>query len=284
MAAVSAMEAGFAAEEEILAVEARRETPSLNKSDATRTLMSSGLDQILQPFINDLMETYRDSLLSIILYGSAASGEYVEGQSNINCLVILDEVTLPKLKKCGSHIRKWREIGIRTPLFFDPAYIRLSKDVFPIEFLDIKERYKVLYGTDFLRDLAPNLDHLRFQCEQELKGKLLRLRQEYIQRCESDKDLKSLMIKSSSSFMVIFRALLHLENSVAAPSTAEALAELSRKGLAVDAMSRVQRLKRQEVEIHGAELETLFEQYLAEIHAIVGYVDSMNAGWPRTQT
>lgn len=55
--------------------------------------MNQNLEQTLNQFTEDVKRTYGETLLSVVLYGSAASNEYVEGRSNINCLVLLKEVT-----------------------------------------------------------------------------------------------------------------------------------------------------------------------------------------------
>ncbi len=235
--------------------------------------MNPNVDEIVRNFVEDVRQIYGDSLLAIILYGSAASGEYVKGKSNINCLVLLKRVTMAELKRSTKYVRKWRKNGIVAPLFLDPAYTRSSADVFPIEFLDMKERYCLLYGQDFLRDLDVSLRNLRFQCEQELKGKLLRLRQLYLERADSIEALKSLMIKSLSSFTVLFKALLRLKGVAAPNSTDEILAQLSALGLPTEAATRILSLKRKDIKARQDELDTLFDQYLAEIQAAVDYVD-----------
>ena len=149
--------------------------PHISKATNARREANTMEDRTLELTLNELTaqitHTYGESLLAVILYGSAASDEFVEGRSNINCLVLLKQVTPDELKKSSPLLQNWHEQGIRTPLFVDPAYVRSAIDVFPIEFLDMKQRYRVLYGQDFLRDLDVKLDHLRFQCEQELKGK-----------------------------------------------------------------------------------------------------------------
>lgn len=232
------------------------------------------VDEICGQLVEDTRELYGDNLLSVILYGSGASSDYVEGKSDINCVVLLKQVTLEELKKCRKHFHRWRKNAI-VPLFLDPAYVRSSVDVFPIEFLDMKERYRVLYGQDFLRDIEVRRENLRFQCEQELKGKMLRLRQLYLERADSMEALKSLMTKSLSSFAVLFKALLRLK-AVPAPQPAEdLLARLSELGLPTKALARVYRLRREDTKLRREELELLFEQYLDEVQAAVNFVDRM---------
>ena len=111
-------------------------------------------------------------LLSVVLYGSAASGEYVEGRSNINCLVLLKEVTPDELRKCAARLPEWHKQGISTPLFVDPAYVRSSVDVFPSRIPGYEtEIPSALRRKTSCRSWNLKLERLRFQCEQELKGK-----------------------------------------------------------------------------------------------------------------
>jgi len=240
--------------------------------------MNNHLEEILRQFIEDVSGVYGDAVLAVVLYGSAASDDYVRGKSNINCLILLSEVTPQQLKKCSGYLGKWHDNGIATPLFIDPIYVNSSVDVFPIEFLDMKQRYRVLYGQDFLRDLQLQLTHLRFQCEQELKGKMLRLRQLYIERTQSPQDLTRLLIRSLSSFMVLFRALLHLRKLPAPQSAEEILTGLSQVQLRVDAMRKVYDLKRSDLTLTQSELNSLFADYLSEIQATIDSLEKMDVG------
>jgi len=241
--------------------------------------MNDDLEAVLRQFTADVVEIYGVDLLAVVLYGSAASDEFVRGKSNINCLVLLKEVTPQQLKKCSGHLRKWHGDGMATPLFVDPAYVDSSVDVFPIEFLDMKQRYRTLHGEDFLRALKVKPEHLRFQCEQELKGKMLKLRQMYLEGSGAEARLAGLLVKSIGTFIVLFRALLFLKQMPAPHSASEILDGLSGLGLRVAAMRRVYDLKRKEAGPGdlGA-LDSLFAEYLQEIQAAVYYVDALQAG------
>ena len=58
-----------------------------------------------------------------------------------------------------------------------------SADCFPIEFHDMKERRRVLYGLDVIADLKFDMRNYRTQVEHELRSKLLRLRQQGALSC-----------------------------------------------------------------------------------------------------
>jgi hypothetical protein len=242
--------------------------------------MSQDLDQTLRHFAEDVKGIYVENLLAIILYGSAASADYVEGRSNINFLVLLTEVTPDELKKCTGRLPEWHKKGISTPLFLDPPYVRSSVDVFPMEFLDMKQRYRLLFGQDFLQGIEVDLEHLRFQCEQELKGKMLKLRQLYLEKSGSEKQLATLLAKSISSFTVHFRALLHLKGISPPHSVDEIFASISRFGLRTEAIRRVYDLRLGDIALGPVELNALFMDYLSEIQAAANFVDKIAVRQP----
>lgn len=173
--------------------------------------LSTKLNQDISAFSQSLKEIYKDGLLSIILYGSAASGEFVKHHSNLNILIILKSTQLSELKKASKIVKKFRNL---TPLFLTEEYITASTDVFPIEFLDMQENYNVLYGKDVLKAVHVDLKNLRFQCEQELKSKLLHLKQTYLNLCSQPESLKEPLFRAFSSILHILRNVLRLKKGI----------------------------------------------------------------------
>jgi hypothetical protein len=78
----------------------------------------------------------------------------------------------------------------------------------------MKENYTLLYGEDVIKIINVDTRNLRFQCEQELKAKLIHLRQAYI-RLNADKtSLRHLLLKSFTSVLHILRNVLRLKGRV----------------------------------------------------------------------
>ena len=61
--------------------------------------LPQNISKTMDDFINRLKDTYGGSLISVILYGSAASGEFTGRYSNINLLIVLDDTSLDNLNK-----------------------------------------------------------------------------------------------------------------------------------------------------------------------------------------
>src|SRR5690606_11223773 len=107
-------------------------------------------------------------------------------------------------------IRWWLKQKQPWPRLFTRALIADSLDVYPIEFLDISDHHRLLYGDDPFGEVVVDLDRLRLQCERELREKLMRLREGFIECSRAPRKLEALLAESYASFEPIWRGCLHL--------------------------------------------------------------------------
>ncbi len=236
------------------------------------------VEQNLQDFVEDVRGLYGEDLVAIFLYGSAAAGEHVPGRSDLNVAVVLRQAAPTLLRKATRHLRTWHRRGFATPMFFDPEYLRGSLDVFPIEFLDMQERHRVLWGSDVLAGLEVSRANLRRQCEHELRGKLLRLRQSYVESGHDPSALERVLIVAVSSLAVLVRTLLLLGGGSPKGSTDEVLALAEQRfGSPTKSLRKALQLKRGEMRVTGADLDGLYRDVLDEVTGLVGVVDGLGA-------
>ena len=159
-----------------------------------------------------LKSIYGDELVSVILYGSAAGKDYVSGKSSVDLLVVLTDQGINKLALLFPHLKLLRKKRITIPLLLTEQFIKTSLDTFPVEFLNMKLQYKLITGKDVLFDLAIDKSWLRTQCERELKGKLLYLRQGFVETEGKAKPLRLLIFHSLKTFLFLFNALIYLKD------------------------------------------------------------------------
>lgn len=236
--------------------------------------VSQKFKNILNDFIKSLKDTYGDGLISVILYGSAASGEFTYKHSNINLLVILNDMRLDNLNKISKLINKHRFSAL-SPLFFTEDYIMSSTDVFPIEFLDMKENYMVLFGKDVLKDLQIDARNLRFQCEQELKGKLINIKSVYL-RNKNKYALRNLMFKFFTSIMHILRNLLRLKGKSPAYLKEDVLNEVSQEfHIDTTNFKKILEAKNKNLRLSYRKIGTLFFNLVEDLEKIVNIVDKL---------
>jgi len=166
--------------------------------------------EIETTFVQIAKECFGGDLHAILLYGSAARGMYREGVSDINLLILYHRVTPLQLaqfgKKAGPLIRK-RQI---TPLLMSREEFLRSADVFPLEYIDIRNAHRVLFGPDDTASLELTLKNLRHQAEERLRGNLNQLRQLLVASGGNSKLLASYLRSWSGIPSALSRALLLL--------------------------------------------------------------------------
>lgn len=163
----------------------------------------------------DITDAYKalfgDHLVSIILYGSATGQDYRPGKSDINFMIVLTEEGIEHLDRAFDVVNKWRKRGVAVPLFLTEEYVKTSLDVFPIEYLNFQNSYVQVFGKDILKEIEFSPEFLRLQCEREIKGKLLLLREAFLETSGKGKALKGVITQALPALMAIFEALLRLK-------------------------------------------------------------------------
>ncbi len=228
-------------------------------------------------FARELERIYGDDLKSVVLYGSAAGGDFSKRFSDFNVFCVLSDVSPGMLARSNRIVRKWMKKGNPPPHFFGSDHIERSLDVFPMEFMDMLDRHETLLGSDPLKGIAVDAKNLRHQCESELKGKIIHLRTFYAANCNKPKSLSHMMVESFPTFLAAMRAILRILQETP-PRDARAVAELigTRVGLnptvffdIIDIRRGTGLLPRKDDAL------TAFEQYLTELDALTSYVDKM---------
>ena len=229
-------------------------------------------------FIDDLRSTHGKNLSSVILYGSAAAGDFVPKQSDYNILVALHKIAPADLRNAQACVREWTRLGNPVPVYFTVSELQNASDVFPIEFHQMSIARKVLYGPDVLEDLKISDKFLRLQAEYELRSKLIQLRRQYIPASTSVVGLKNLMAESLSSFSALFRAVLILKG-VEPPTTKREIVALTTQHIGIDG-APFEKIFNIRENISTATLDeisanTLFGEYMEQIENVITAVDAI---------
>ena len=98
--------------------------------------------------VRELAQALGDRLVSVVLYGSAARGDFQQATSDVNLLVVLDSLAPDRLEALSGAFGGWTRKKQPLPRVFSKELIAESADVFPIEFLDLQSRRQVLHGED----------------------------------------------------------------------------------------------------------------------------------------
>ncbi len=233
-------------------------------------------EDIFEDFITDYQNAYGDDLLGIILYGSGARGEYIPKKSDINFMVILSENGINNLGKAMPVVSKWHKRRVSTPLFLTKTYIESSLDTFPIEFLNFKIAYRLVYGEDVLGALAFDKKFVRLQAERELKGKLLQLRENFLETEGNKHDVQSLISRSLPTFFSLFQSILFLQDKEPVSQKEQILTAVSQEtGLNKELFVELIAIKEGRKKLTKHEAIPVMQRYIEEIRKLSIYVDQM---------
>ena len=235
------------------------------------------LETVLDWFQRDVIEVFGQDLVSIVVYGSAASDAYNPGRSDINTVVVLTEYGMGDIWKAQTSVTRWRKKRIACPWFMTRDTIQDSLDSFPVEFLNMRLSYKILFGEDVLKNLDIRPEDVRLQCERELKGKLLHLREEFVRTHGQASAMQALISGSLVTFTSLFRALLYLKKCpmpVPIPLVLEAACR--EFGLDADLFTSLARLREKKTTLNKVGLIHAMKSYIAEIQRLSQTVDRMD--------
>jgi predicted nucleotidyltransferase len=230
----------------------------------------------LKELVAKLERAYSDRLVSVVLYGSGASGDHNHKFSDLNVLCVLKQVTPRELGEGEPILRWWREHGHPSPLLMSEEEAHHSADCFPIEFHDMKDRRKVLCGVDVIADVHVDTKNYRAQIEHELRAKLFRLRQKGAQVLSDPAELLKLCVDSVSNFCLLGRHALVV--SGATPKT-ERRAVVHQLGqiLKMDTspFDTLLDIREDKSGVDPGDPGELFAMYLERIQRIVEFVDGL---------
>lgn len=226
--------------------------------------------------IGDLKATHGDNLASVVLYGSAASGDFVQLESDYNLLIALHRITPEDLRLAQPPMREWQRLGHPLPVYFTFAELHDAADVFPIEFHRMERARVVLYGRDPFESIHISDENLRHQTEYELRSKLIQLRRLYIPASASAGQLRDLMMDSLSSFATLFAPVLLLHGQEPPVLKVEIVrAAVKLFGLDGEVFERVFALRDGGRTPGEREVDELFGRYLAQIERVIEAVDRL---------
>jgi hypothetical protein len=238
-------------------------------------------EQDLTDLVTKLKDAAGSNLLSAILYGSAATGEFHAGHSDLNILCIMQTLGREDLSKLHGASAWWAKKGHPAPLFFTLNELHHSADIFAIELLDIKAAHRLLYGEDAVASLDIPMDRHRLQVERELRNNTLRLRQHYLRHPADNRKTLELMTSSISSFAALFRhALIALGEDP--PSTNRSAMDRlgSVLGFAPSPFHTIFEIREGQKRERDVDVQATFDAYLDRVSVVTEEMDRRLAASP----
>ena len=236
-------------------------------------------EEAMAEFLQRMRGAGGQNLLSIVLFGSAAHGEFRPGYSDVNLLCVLGDASFTSLQKISPVVEWWRKQRNGPPLVVTLEEMKSSAAEFSIEFIDMKQRYRVLYGEDVLHMLEVPMHLHRFQLEYELREKSFLLRQQLLLANNNESELWEVMLHSLSSFTTLFRHVLLELGEAERKHSRDAVVELSKR-LSFDDSAFLQLIDIRTKQVDRKQLRAtdVAQRYTGAIEKITSAVDRMAGG------
>src|SRR5580658_4303102 len=233
-------------------------------------------EKTINDFVTRLRAAAGTNLESVILFGSAAAGDFHPEFSNVNLFCVIRDSSFAALQALAPAVRWWDGQKQPPPLFMTRDEIVGSTDVFTIELIDMQQHHRVLFGEDLIQGLSIPANLHRVQVEYELREKLALLRQHLLLASGNNSRLWELLLRSVSSFATLFRHALIVLGHDAPINKREAVQALSRK-IGFDASGILQVLDVRERKSDRKQLDVtgVFSKYLSTVEHVTSAVDKM---------
>jgi hypothetical protein len=228
----------------------------------------------IDDFVKRVREAAGSNLESVFLFGSAVSGDFHPGLSNLNLLCVLRDCSFAALQALAPVAKWWERQKQPAPLCMTRKELERSTDVFTIELLDMQQHHRVLFGEDVVQGLRISTHVHRVQVEYELREKLILLRQQVLLASGNNSRLWDLLLRSVPSFGTLFRHALIALGDASQPGRREAVLALSKR-VEFDPSAILQALDVREHKADPKKIDIgdLVARYLAAIEKVTAAVD-----------
>jgi hypothetical protein len=222
----------------------------------------------LEGLTADLRGIFGNRLLSVCAYG-------LDGQNEVQSLVLVDHLTFDDLAACLPLSRKWDRSGLAVPLILERDEFARTLDVFPLEYGEIIADHVPIYGDDPFEGLEVAAEDLRRGCEYHAKSHLIHLREAFLETGGNPKDVARLINASAPGY----RRLLLNVIALAGPTDENAgegdLAALAESLIGVPAATTREVLAAQSaVPSTIADPTALLGRYIDAVERLWEYVDA----------
>ncbi len=190
--------------------------------------LPASMRQPIQSYAQRVQAMAGPNALALTLFGALAAGTFDPKRHTARSVLVLQTVDLELLRLLAKEGPRLGKARIAAPLIMTPDYIKGSADSFPLELLEIQQRHLCVFGPDYFEELAIQENHIRLQCERELKSILIGMRQALLAAAGKDKLLSEIEADVAERLIRTLRGLLWLHGQRDPKPAGQAVSEIER--------------------------------------------------------
>ena len=200
-----------------------------------------------------------------------------DAKNNLNLMIVTNTLNAENLYEISKPVQKWVKAKNPVPVIMNRDEWYSSFDVYALEYSDIKDNYRIIYGEDLVPSIPVNKYFLRLQCESELKSLLLKYKNNFLLNIKSDREMKKVLDHVIKTLLVIFRAVLRLHDRPV-PYRAVDIIEFAADYLSFNkiVLSKLAKVKYENDDYTKQELIFVEAELLKDIQNMLKQVDAMH--------
>jgi hypothetical protein len=221
--------------------------------------------------LHDLQHIFGERLHTFVAYGQP-------GASPAPSLALVRALAAEDLAACAARASAWHRAGCATPLLLTRHEFAGSLDAFPIEYGEILETHRVLFGLDPFAGLEIRQEDLRRACEVQVKSHLVHLRENFVECGARPSDVAALVTDSAPAFALLLRRMARLDERPSATSADLGAYARERPGLDPRVVGDVLALAGNPNA--GVDAAKLFPAYVSNVESLWRFIDQWRATGP----
>lgn len=220
------------------------------------------------PLVEHFRRVFANRFEALVAYGR---------DGHVSSLALVQSLDPEDLESCARAVPQWHSAGLNTPLLVTTAEFARSLDAFPLEYAEVQETAKVVYGYNpFERFGTIKPIDLRRACELQANSHLLHLREDYLDCGGSPRPVATLVAESAPAFAMILRQMAHLDGFPA--GTSREIGEYAEQRIGLDARVVGDVLALIEPSTAGTvDGARIFPAYLLALDQLARFVDKWKA-------
>jgi len=223
----------------------------------------------LQEFLKQIIHLYNGDLVSIMAFGSSATGDFIENSSDVNLMIVYSDLNITDLNSVAQIARTWLKKRSFSPRFISMNNLTGSSKFFQIDMLEMKDMHITLYGKDLLNDMTIVKSGLHWQLSYEIKAMRMRIKQQFWRSCGDDHLMQRILLERFTSIIHLSRVLLYLMNKPVSSGFEEILQAASFEiGIPDVFIEKMTSLKKKKAKFESKELIQLYTQLMDVIRII----------------
>jgi hypothetical protein len=158
-----------------------------------------------------LLEQTRGQALGLAVFGRVCSVNFDPARQFVDNVLVLSAIELEELRRLAPEGNRFARLRIGAPLVMTPPFIKASLDSYPLELLEIQQQHVTLHGDIGLSGLAIKPDHVRLECERELKSMAIGMRQGLLRTSGEEREFFPIVDRTVDGLLRTIRGLYWLK-------------------------------------------------------------------------